>query len=148
VFVVILFMAASVTAVTLMKINGKCASLQNNAALGVLLTVDTCNKNDPKQTKWEGIVVGKSGSKDKTLACIKGTDLCAGYKQVGNVYQKQQQLLKKDATSLAQQWVSADGLPYNGFNLGVKLCDEVVNGFFEDRTCKNIPAQQWASVEM
>jgi hypothetical protein len=148
VVVVMMFMATSVTSITLMKINGKCASLQKNAALGVLLTVDTCNKNDPKQTNWEGIVVGKSGSKDKTLACIKGTDLCAGYKQVGNVYQKQQQLLKKDATSLAQQWVSADGLPYNGLNLGIQLCDEAVDGFIEGRECRDTPAQQWTNVEM
>jgi len=145
VVVVMLFMAASVTSITLFGIDGKCASLQNDAAVGVLVTIEPCNKDDPKQTNWEEIVVD---GEDKVLACIKGTDLCAGYKQVGNDYEKKQQLLKKDATSLAQQWVSADGLPYNGLNLGTQLCDEAVDGFIEGRECMDTPAQQWTNVEM
>ena len=111
-----------------------------------MVTVATCNNLDLKQTNWEKIDLGKYEGKDKFLVCIKGTNLCAGYKQVGNKYEKNLQLLKRDDTSLAQQWVPANGLPDNRYNLGVKLCDQAVGGFIESRKCSGTLAQWWTTL--
>ena len=147
-----MFMAASVTAVSValmqngygVGIYSKCMSLQNVVAVDVLVTVAKCNTADPKQTNWEIIRVGRYEGKDKFSVCIKGTNLCAGYKQVGNDYEKQQQLLKRDDMSLGQQWVLPDGSPKSRYNLGAKLCDVAVNGFIEGRECKkDVENQMW-----
>ena len=148
VVVLMMFLAASVSSVTLFEIDGQCASLQDEPALGVSLTVVACDPNDQKQSSWVFTPVGKHGDSTKFLTCIRGTNLCAGYKKVGETYLDNQVLLEKDVTSLDQQWIVKPGLPNNLFNLGVGLCDEVVDGLLEGRECKDVHAQRWSPIEM
>ena len=147
-----MFMAASVSAVTLtMTGDGRCLSLDGDEpTVGVLVNVDTCNPDDPRQANWAVNVVGTEGDSVTYTFCINGTNLCDGYEKDGDIYLKNQRLQIADPSSLAQQWtwINTPELPNNYINLGINLCDEVVDDLIEGRECENIPAQQWISVDM
>ena len=135
-----------------LSLEGKCLSLQGPPAEGVLVTVVPCDDEEEVKDPWQNIwvgssVVGTDGEKVYRY-CINETlaNLCNGYQKDGDTYQKYQALVIADPASPAQQWkkVGTTELPHNFINLGVNLCDEIVdNGLLEGKECRNIPAQQW-----